>query len=413
MEWFIALRYLRGKRKIGFISLIAYFSAGGVLLGSAVLVIALSVANGFEKEVRDRIIGIFAHGRIQQYFSRSIPDHDSLRQEILAHPDVIAAAPFVSGKASVEYEGVQEGVHVMGIDDSLESTVTELGRTVEMGALELDSTESERGRTFPGVLVGTGLADKLGVRPGAEIVLGTIASDAHEQTDPMAMIRAGRFVVTGIFETGMYEYDLSLVYISLESAMDLFEMTGAEGIQFKTNDLFRADHIAESVRDKLGGYPYRSTDWKNMNKSLFKWMKLERLIIFIVISLIIVVAAFNIISSLIMMILEKRREIGILMGMGATSGSIMKIFMLNGLVIGLLGSTLGVALATGVCYVQLHWELIPLPGDIYFITTVPVLLRALDVCAVYVSANVICFLATLYPAWKASRIVPAESLRVE
>jgi lipoprotein-releasing system permease protein len=201
--------------------------------------------------------------------------------------------------------------------------------------------------------------------------------------------------------------------VSIPSAQQLFDSPGIEGIQFKTTDLLAADKIAEQVRSNLGGYPYRVIDWKNQNKSLFKWMLLERLIIFIVISLIIVVAAFNIISSLIMMILEKRREIGILMGMGATTGNIMRIFMLNGTVIGFAGSTLGVLCGLGLCLVQAHWALIPLPGDIYFINKLPVLIRPVDFCAVYLAANVICFLATLYPAWQASRILPAESLRLD
>jgi lipoprotein-releasing system permease protein len=222
-----------------------------------------------------------------------------------------------------------------------------------------------------------------------------------------------RYVVRGIFETGMYEYDLNLVYLSIGSCQSLFSSKGVEGIAIKTRDLYRADEIARAVKDSLGGYPYRSIDWKTQNKSLFDWMRLERIVIFIVISLIIVVAAFNIISSLIMMIIEKRREIGLLMGMGASTGSIMRIFMFNGVIIGMLGSTLGVALGVLLCFLQYHYRFIPLPGDIYFIDTVPVLIRWTDVVAIYLAANILCFVATLYPAWNASRILPAESIRIE
>lgn len=412
MEWFVALRYLRGKRKLGFISMIAYVSAGGVFLGTLVLVVALAIANGLEKEVRDRIIGLFAHARIQQYYGRPIMDADSIRQVILSTKGVVGAAPYISGKGSIEHEGGQEGVLFMGIDDSLENTVTDLERTIIMGDVDLGERESARGRVWPGILVGTGLADKLGVRPGSEVVLGTVTS-TEEDVDPMSAIRAARFTVAGIFETGMYEYDLNLVYLSIEAAGDLLEFPGVEGFQVKTRDLFQADGIAERIRSQLGGYPFRATDWKAQNKSLFKWMKLERLIIFIVISLIVVVAAFNILSSLIMMILEKRREIGVLMSMGATSGKIMRIFMFNGTIIGLAGSTLGVGLGLLLCYVQIRWALIPLPGDIYFINRLPVLIRWVDVVAVYAAANIICFFATLYPARQASRILPAESLRIE
>lgn len=410
MEWFVALRYLRGKRKIGFISLITYISAAGVFLGSLVLVIALAVANGFEKEVRDRIVGTLAHAKIMQFHSRPIFNADSLQSEILKHPQVVAAAPYITGKGGVEYDAVQEGVLIMGIDDKREPQVTDLGKKMVFGELRLDSANSFRDRKLPAIVIGIGLADKLGVRPGRELVLMGIAAVEGEM-DPAP--RMGRFVVSGIFETGMYEYDLNLVYISIESAQYLLGVGGVEGIQIKTTDLFAADQIAQDVVEQLDGYPYRATDWKSQNRSLFEWIRLEKIIIFLVISLIVVVAAFNIISSLIMMILEKRREIGILMSMGSSSASVMRVFMYNGVIIGLLGSTLGTLLGVALCYVQYRWQLIPLPGDIYFINKVPVLIRPLDVLAVFVSTNVICWLATLYPAWNASRVLPADSMRYE
>ncbi|MBD3393933.1 MAG: FtsX-like permease family protein [Chitinivibrionales bacterium] len=410
MEWFIAFRYLRGKRKIGFISLITYISAGGVFLGTLVLVIALSIANGFEKEVRDRIVGTLAHGKILKYHSRPITGYDSLRKEILAHPHVVGAAPYISGKAGIEHDQVQEGVMVMGIDAELESTVTDLDKAVKYGRFRVDSMESVRGRMLPGILIGIGLADKMGVREGSEVVLIGLAP-VEGALDPVP--KMARYVVCGIFETGMYEYDLNLVYTSLDAARELFNVRGVEGINVRTTDLFAADRITQSVKEHIGGYPYRASDWKSQNRSLFQWMKLEKLVIFIVISLIIVVAAFSIFSSLIMMILEKRREIGILMGMGATAGSIMKIFILNGTVIGFLGSTCGALAGLFLCYLQHRYQLIGLPGDIYFINKLPVLIRPLDVIAVYLSANVLCFVATSYPAWQASRLLPAESIRYE
>jgi len=410
MELFIAVRYLRGKRKIGFISWISYISAMGVCLGSFVLIVALAITNGFEKEVRDRIVGTQAHAKITQYYNIPIENYDSLRNVILKHPDVIAAAPFISGKGGVEREQVQEGVMFFGVDDSLEKTVTDLYTTVNWGSFTLDSAVSERGRKFPGIIIGKGLADKMGIRDGAEMVLMSLAS-VEGEIDPTP--KMGRFTVTGVFETGMYEYDLNLVYVSIESAQFLLNQSGVDGIQIKTTDLFKANKIAEDVRNFIGGYPYRVEDWQMQNRSLFQWMKLERLVIFLVISLIIIVAAFNIISSLIMMILEKRREIGILMSMGASSSAIMRIFMANGIVIGFLGTTIGVGIGVALCLAQYHWRFIPIPGDLYFINTLPVIVRVVDVAAVYLSANLICWLATLYPAWKASTILPAESIRYE
>jgi lipoprotein-releasing system permease protein len=410
-ELFVAMRYLRGRRRMGFISFITWTSAAGVFLGSLVLVVALSIANGFEKEVRDRIVGITAHAKILQYYGRPIAKYDSLRQRILKCPNVVAATPYIMEKGGIEYESVKEGVMITGAVAATETTVTEVGRKITFGKFALDSGLSTRNRRLPGIVIGIGMADKMGVRPGAEVVVGGLTAEAAN--GEITSIPMARFVVRGIFETGMYEYDLNLVYISIQACQSLFSMTGVEGIAIRTNDMFRADAIAHNVKDSLGGYPYRTIDWKSQNKSLFDWMRLERYVIFLVISLIILVAGFNIVSSLVMMIIEKRREIGILMGMGATSGGIMRIFMFNGVVIGMLGSTLGVALGVLLCFLQLRFRFIPLPGDIYFIDRLPVLIQWTDIIAIYIAANVICFLATLYPAWSASRVLPADSIRIE
>ena len=405
IEQLISFRYLRGRRKIG-----TYVTAIGVCLGSFVLIVALSIANGFEKEVRDRIIGTLAHAKIFQYHDMPIVNYDSLRQVIVRQPQVKAAAPYITGKGGIEHDQVQEGVLIMGVSDSLEPTVTDIGKSIKFGEFKLGALKSNRDRLFPGMVIGLGLADKLGVRQGSEVVLVGFASSG-DGSDPTPKMR--RFTVAGIFETGMYEYDLNLIYIAIPAAQELLNVNGVEGIQIKTADIFKAGETAEQVKQALGGYPYRTTDWESQNKSLFKWMKLERLIIFIVISLIMLVAALNIISSLITVIHEKRREIGILMSMGASSSSVMRIFMLYGMIVGFVGSTVGVALGVLLCYVQYHWRLIPLPGDVYFIDTLPIAIRGIDVFGVYVVANLIAWLTTIYPAWKASRMLPAESIRYE
>ncbi len=410
MEWFIAQRYLLEKRKYGSNTVVALFSTVGVFLGSLVLIIALSIANGFEKEVRDRIVGTLAHAEILQFHCEPFEGYDSLRQEILKHPKVVSAAPYIMGKVAVEHNQVQEAAMVKGIDQSLEPEVTEIAEAIKIGTFSLDSIVSKRNRKLPGILIGMGMANKMGVRVGAEVVLITLVP-VEGEIDPVPKMM--RFAITGIFETGMWEYDLNLVYISLYSAQRFFKTDGVEGIQIKTTDLFKAGEIADEIKDSLGGYPFRSENWHSKNKSLFKWMKLEKLIIFIVISLIMVVASFNIISSLIRIIVEKRREIGILMSMGASSGKIMMVFMLYGTMIGLIGSTLGTGLGVILSYAQHKWQLITLPGDIYFITKLPVLLRMTDTVAVYMVANVICMLAAIYPAWRASKTPPAESLRYE
>ena len=409
METFVALRYLRGKRKIGFVSWITYISAAGVCLGTFVLVMALSIASGFEKEVRDRIVGTLAHARIQKYHNYQIIEHEELRELILKHPQVLGASPIITGKGGIEHDQIQEGVMINGVDPKLEVTVTDVHKAIISGNFNLDTIKSNRGRGFPGILIGKGLSDKMGVREGSEVVLYSLAADDNLNPVP----KMGRFTVAGIFETGMYEYDLNLIYISIASAQNMLNLEGVEGIQIRTTDLFRADRIAASVKEHLGGYPYRALDWQTQNRSLFQWMKLERLIIFIVISLIIIVAAFNIISSLIMMIMEKRREIGILMSMGATRGAIMRVFMLNGIVVGFIGSTIGALLGAALGYAQYRWEFIPIPGDVYFINKLPILVSVTDVLIVYAVANIICWIATIYPARQAAAMLPAESIRYE
>ena len=219
MEWFIAFRYLRGKRKYGSNTVVALFSTIGVFLGSWVLVIALSIANGFEKEVRDRIVGTLAHAKILQYHTRPFIGYDSIRTEILKHPEVVGASPYIMGKGGVEHDQVQEGAMIIGIDTDLEKNVTDIGNVIIYGSFSLDSTMSKRNSELPGILLGIGMADKMGVRTGSEIVLMSLVS-VEGEIDPVPKMM--RYVITGIFETGMYEYDMNLIYISLEKLLDLY-----------------------------------------------------------------------------------------------------------------------------------------------------------------------------------------------
>jgi lipoprotein-releasing system permease protein len=395
---------------MGFINLITNISIAGVILGTLVLVVALSIANGMEKEVRDRIVGTFAHGRISRFHSKPFDGVDSIRKVIETHPEVVATAPVILGKGAVEHASLQEGVMIMAVDDSLEKHVSELHNKMIDGTYSLDSATSKRDRKFPGIIIGNGLARKFGVRTGSEIVAMSLVQPEGE-FDPIPKMM--RFTVTGVFETGMYEYDQMLIVISLKSGQKLFEINGVEGINFRCKDMFRADSVARSLVELLGGYPYKYNDWKTQNSSLFQWMKLEKLMIFAIISMIILVAAFNITSSLIMMIMEKRREIGILMSMGATRGAIMRIFMINGAVIGMIGAVSGTGLGLLLSWLQQRYQFIPLPGDVYFINFVPVLIRASDVIFIFVLANAVSIGAALYPAWQASKMLPADAVRLD
>ena len=409
MERFIALRYLLGRR-LGFTTIITLISIVGVMAGTFLLIVTLSVMNGFEKEVRDRILGTFAHGRVLMRYGEFISEPDSIRNDILKHPNVIAAAPFIMGKGAVENLAVQEGVMIMALDDSLEKTVTDIHKKVIAGEFNLDSAESLRGRTYPAIIIGNGLAEKLSLGVNSELVMMTLAMEEGE-IDPTPVVM--RFTISGVFETGMYEYDQSLIFISIASGQKMFLMNGVEGMSYKCSDMNLSTKIGEELVEQLGPLNYKFGDWQTQNKSLFQWMKLEKLIGFLVLMVIVLIAALNIITSLIMKIMEKQREIGILMSMGASRKSIMKIFMMSGIAISLIGSTVGTTLGVILSALQMHFHVFKIPNDVYFVNFLPSQLFLSDVLFVFLTANIVSLLATIYPAWRASQVLPAQAVRFD
>lgn len=408
-ETFIASRYLN-FRKRGFISLITLISMLGVFLGTCVLTVAMSIANGMENEVRDRITGTFANARIQKRNNAPIENYEEIAQIVAAHPEVAAISPTIMGKGTVEYANIQEGVMIMSVNDSLEKLTTDLYKRIIEGEFSLKSKISDKKRENPAIIVGKGLANKFGISVGNELVLMTLVNSEEDSDPSPAMMR---FAVSGIFSTGMYEYDQNLIFISLESGQKLFEINGVEMISFRSRNIYRAGIIASELVEKLGGYPYKYSDWESQNHSLFQWMRLEKLIISVIIMIIVLVAAFNITSTLVMMIMEKRKEIGVLRSMGAARASIMRIFLINGGLIGIIGSVLGTVLGCAVCFVQQKYRIISLPEDVYIINFVPILMDFGDIAIIFVSANLVCLLAAFYPAWRASNLLPAEAIRFE
>lgn len=407
-ERFIASRYLN-FRKRGFISLITIISVLGVFLGTCVLTIAMAISNGMENEVRDRITGTFAHARIQKINSRPIENYEKIAEIVASHDGVVAVSPTIMGKGAVESSGIQEGVMIMSVNDFDEIKVSDVHNRIIEGEFSLKDKFSSKMRENPAMIIGRTLANKFGLSAGDELVLMTLANDEMGDPTPSMM----RFTISGIFSTGMYEYDLNLVFISLLSGQRLFEINGVEMISFRAKNIYKAGIIASDIVDELGGYPYKYTDWESQNHSLFQWMKLEKLIVSIIIMIIVIVAAFNITSTLVMMIMEKRKEIGILISMGATRINIMKIFLINGAIIGIIGSTAGTILGSLVCFIQDKTRIITLPEDVYIINFVPVLTQTSDVIIIFVAANLVCLLAALYPAWRASKLLPAEAIRFE
>jgi lipoprotein-releasing system permease protein len=410
-EFFVARRYLRSKRKVKFISVITLFSAGGVFVGVAALIIVLAVMNGFESEVRTRIVGTTAHVNVLTFQDEGIEDYDQLLPVIEKVDHVEAAAPFIYYKAAIRSPYRSDGLLVRGIDPVLESRVTDLKRNVVHGTLDLEPAGDDSGRPLPGIVLGSTLAEALGATLDQRVTLLSLRDT--QNMGAWMVPRAAQFRVAGIFETGMYEYDSALAYISLSAAQKLFELGDrVTGIQVKTDDLYRAGDVAKAIGERLG-YPYYTIDWMHMNKNLFSWMTLEKWGMFVVLSLIVIVATFNIVSTLIMVVMEKTKDIGILKSMGAASGSIMRIFMFEGLLVGLVGTLLGCLGGYVICWAQETFHFFSLPPEIYFINTLPIEMKVFDFVKVAAAAMTLCFFATVYPARKAAKLVPVDAIRYE
>lgn len=403
---FIAKRYLRSKQRHGFLSMITLISVLGVVIGTAALVIALAMMKGFEVEVKSRIVSTTGHITVFNRSSDGIQDWEALEQGFAAHEHVTAVAPFIYYKAAISSAEDNDGVIVRGIDPEKEAAVTRLAESVIQGDWRMrgDSTQ-----TRP-ILLGSTLAERLNTRLGDEVVLYSLRGESLSEGQPPRIMK---FVLAGIFETGMYEYDASLCYVRLNDAQRLFLLPGlVTGFQIKVDDWNAADRIAADIEKGLGSGLY-ATDWKQMHKNLFGWMEIERRWALVALSLIVAVAAFNIVSTLIMVVIDKRREIAVLKTLGVPSRGISAIFRLQGVAIGIVGTTLGIGLGLGLCWVQKTFSLVSLPPEIYFIDFLPVIVDPQDVMLVAGLAIVISFLATIYPARRAAKLYPVEILRYE
>ncbi len=421
-ELFIARRYLKSRSKTGFINLITYISILGVAIGVAALIIVLSVMNGFESEVRSRIIGFDTHIRLRTYHDQGIDDYTEIMGRIRGIPHIIGMSPYILDKGMIRAGDRNDGVIVRGADQKTVGDVSDLHKNIIYGRLELGMVETGEGeRPLPGIVVGRFLADRLMIDIGDKVVL--ISPTGVHSMFQMPPVK--QFVVTGFFESGMYEYDNAYVYISLESAQELFRMgKRVSGIEIRLDDLYKASQVVEGI-DKRLGFPYYALTWFDMRKNLFSWMQLEKWAMFIILCLIILVAAFNIISTLIMVVMEKTKEIGILKSMGATARSIMRIFLYEGIVVGIVGTFFGLVIGFGLCFWQENGDkiilplinkplpTIKLPGDVYFISILPVKMQVSDFVFIGIAAILICLLAAIYPARKASKLDPVEAIRYE
>lgn len=404
-EYFVAKRYLKTKRSTILQSIIVIISIVGVFIGVAALLIVLSVMNGFQDDLKDKILGVNAHIAVLKYFNEPVMKYDSLLSIVRKTPHVTGASPFIYTKVMINHNSYVDGIVLRGVDENTLKDVSDIESRLKYGSFHFSGGDE------PGIVLGSILADNLRVHTGDEL---TIFSTANFKPTPMGIIpKYKKFKVIGIFDAGMFEYDASLAYVSLLSAQKLVGMENAvTGIEVKVDDIYKAPKIARVIEKRLG-FPYRTNNWMEMNRSLFTALKLEKMLMFIVLTLIIIVASFNIIGTLILFVSQKTRDIGILKSMGASNRQIMKIFTFQGLTIGLVGTSLGVLFGFVVSFLLGKYIHFPLPGDVYFIKTLPVNMELFDFVIVGVSAIVISFIATLYPAMKASRLDPVKAIRYE
>jgi len=422
-EFFISLRYLRAKRKQVFVSIITLISIVGIFLGVAALIIVLAVMNGFETDLREKILGINSHVVLMEY-SGTMKDYRKVMQEVSGIEGVTASTPFIYSQAMLKNGENVSGVVLRGLSTDDAMKVINLGKIVQGRLLDLSLEKrpplpiDESLRKLPGIVVGKELAKHLGLFLHEPVFVVSPLGTAT----PMGMVpRMKKFLVVGIFDSGFYEYDSTLAYLSLADCQEFLNMgERVTGVEIRVRDIDRADVIAKSIEKKLG-FPYWARHWMEMNKNLFSALKLEKRVMFIILSLIVIVAAFNIITTLIMVVMEKNRDIAILKSIGATSRGIMKIFILQGLIIGTIGTILGTAAGLAVAlnlsrvsiWIENLFGFKILPSDVYYLSTLPSKVNYGDVAIIVVGTLLISFLSTIYPSWRASRLDPAEALRYE
>ena len=413
-ELILGWRYTRAgraTRRNGFISFISGVSMLGIALGVAALIIVLSVMNGFQKEVRDRMLGVVSHIEILAINGAALPDLAGTLAQVRANPEVLGAAPYIATQALLARGEDMKGTIVRGIDPALEPEVTDLAVELKNSALT---------RLIPGefgVVLGGELARSLGVRQGDKV---TLVAPSGQVTPAGVVPRLKQMTVVGTFDSGHYEYDSALVLIHVDDAARIFRLEGPTGVRVRLKDLHQAREVAAQLATTLTG-DVLVRDWTRQNRTWFAAVQMEKRMMFIILTLIVAVAAFNLVSTLVMTVTDKRADIAILRTLGASPRSIMGIFVVQGAMVGVIGTLAGLALGLGVAFnidvivpaLEQLFQASFLPKDIYLISSMPSDPQQSDILPITIISLVLAFLATLYPSWRASRVNPAEALRYE
>ncbi len=413
-ELFIGLRYLRARRHETFISLITVISVLGVMIGVMTLNVVMSVMTGFEEVLRDRLLGINAHVALVKPGDR-LTQYKELLEMVMQEKGVLAASPSIYGQVMVTSGARVSGVVVRGIDPDRINGVVDIHRYIKEGSLQALKTPrviQVEGRPvpLPGVILGVRLAGQLGVMVGDPI---QVVSPLGTPTAIGVIPKVRRFVVAGLFDSGMHEYDNTLIYINLSDAQQFFELGDAvSNIEIRVQDVYQAHDVAKRIQQRLG-LPYWTEDWSRLWPNLFSALRLEKTVYFLVLLLMVLIGAFNIISTLIMVVMEKRRDIAILQSMGATRRSIRRIFLIKGCMIGTVGTLLGVLFGYAICLLIARYQFIELPKDVFLISTVPVRIYLGNFVLVALASFFICLLASIYPARHAAKLDPVEIIRYE
>lgn len=403
-ELFIARRYLTARRKQAFISVITFISILGIVIGVMALIIALALITGFQGDVQDKILGSTSHIMVSDLSGEGLRDYPQLMARIKDRKGIVSVSPVVYETVLIQGPYKASGAVLQGMDFELEKRSSAWLQNLEKGQIPQPDSKRE------GILLGEEMAFQVGAGVGDVVTVLTSSS----RLSPIGLIpKTKKFVVTGIFSTGLYEFDSSRSLVSLETAQKFLNLEGRVSfLQVKIEDIFQAPKIASQIKDLIPPVAYVTT-WMELNKSLFSALKLEKNVMFLTIALIVFVAALNIIATLILMVMEKTRDIGILIAMGATAQNIKRIFFLQGAMIGVVGTAIGVALGLFWCWLANTFQLIKVPMDIYQIAYVPFHIKTFDLILIVGITILISFLSTLFPSHRASKVDPVVALKYE